>query len=85
MSRLSSEFKAEISEVENFKKDNLKKVTTVESNALNRDCALKKIEGFDQEKLEKVDTVEKTHLPSTEGTLTKTLKASFDPGFRYCS
>lgn len=54
-------------ELANFQKDNLKKVTTVESNSLSRDCALKKIEQFDQEQLEKVNTVEKAHLPSNEG------------------
>ena len=69
------------SEVENFKKDNLKKVTTVESSALNRDCALQKIATFDQEKLEKVETVEKTSLPSTEGIVKISKISSFISGF----
>ena len=54
-------------ELANFQKDNLKKVTTVESSALSRDCALQKVASFDQQNLNKVETVEKANLPSKEG------------------
>ena len=61
-------------ELANFQKDNLKKVTTVESSALSRDCALQKVASFDQHNLNKVETVEKANLPSKEGRFWSFLK-----------